>query len=240
MTPVLEFEKAIRAFGVYAAMDYFATPEEHKDGIWEAVNESAIPASTEQGEGKDDADSISLKELLAQFHRVGFDTSNWDGDEGAEKAIVDGVCSQFEQDKEKLFDTITDQHLEICKLKNTTTPSVSKSVEAKESGIRSALERLVHLHLCEQEGLSSGQPTPAMWLEAVDNASNALSASSPLPSQGVEEAAKEIKRLKEWCRVLYTDGAKSKLIIKGVTEFDYRERLEIESGWEQFKKQNNL
>jgi hypothetical protein len=38
-----------------------------------------------------------------------------------------------------------------------------------------ALERLVHLHMCEQEGIVSGQPTRNEWLEAVDNASEVLS-----------------------------------------------------------------
>jgi hypothetical protein len=38
----------------------------------------------------------------------------------------------------------------------------------------SALQNLVHLHMCEQEGLSSGQPSPTDWMEAVDNASNAI------------------------------------------------------------------
>lgn len=37
-----------------------------------------------------------------------------------------------------------------------------------------ALKDLVHLHLCEQEGLSSGAPTPKQWLESVDKAVEAL------------------------------------------------------------------
>ena len=36
------------------------------------------------------------------------------------------------------------------------------------------LKQLVHLHLCEQEGISSGQPTPTQWFKAVDEASNIL------------------------------------------------------------------
>jgi hypothetical protein len=30
-----------------------------------------------------------------------------------------------------------------------------------------AAKRLLHLHACEQEGLSAGQPTPEQWAEAV-------------------------------------------------------------------------
>ena len=37
-----------------------------------------------------------------------------------------------------------------------------------------ALEELVHLHMCEQEGIVSGQPTPKQWLKAVDKASEAI------------------------------------------------------------------
>lgn len=46
--------------------------------------------------------------------------------------------------------------------------------QGRESGVREALEGLVHLHLCEQEGLLSGKPTPEMWFEAVNKASEAL------------------------------------------------------------------
>lgn len=38
-----------------------------------------------------------------------------------------------------------------------------------------ALEDLVHLHMCEQEGLSSGQPSSSDWLKAVDQAIEAIS-----------------------------------------------------------------
>jgi hypothetical protein len=50
--------------------------------------------------------------------------------------------------------------------------------------IKQALERLVHLHLCEQEGLSSGQPTPEMWMEAVNQASEALQSAQSLQRPG--------------------------------------------------------
>jgi hypothetical protein len=44
------------------------------------------------------------------------------------------------------------------------------------SPVREAAENILHLHLCEQEGLQSGQPTPQMWMEAVDKLSEALAA----------------------------------------------------------------
>ena len=37
-----------------------------------------------------------------------------------------------------------------------------------------ALEHLVFLHGCEQEGLESGMPTPEQWEQAVDAAHRAL------------------------------------------------------------------
>lgn len=37
-----------------------------------------------------------------------------------------------------------------------------------------ALKDLTHLHQCEQEGLTSGQPTAQEWLKAVDNAENVI------------------------------------------------------------------
>jgi len=40
--------------------------------------------------------------------------------------------------------------------------------------LREALEHLVHLHGCEQEGLLSGQPTPEQWYEAVELAEAAI------------------------------------------------------------------
>ena len=40
--------------------------------------------------------------------------------------------------------------------------------------LREALEKLVHLHNCEQEGIESGKPTPGQWIEAVKNAEDAL------------------------------------------------------------------
>lgn len=45
----------------------------------------------------DDSDNISIDELLSEFKRQGFDTSNWDGEEGAEKAIVDGVVKHISE-----------------------------------------------------------------------------------------------------------------------------------------------
>lgn len=44
-------------------------------------------------------DMISIDALLSEFKRQGFDTSNWDGDEGAAKAIVDGVKNHITEQR---------------------------------------------------------------------------------------------------------------------------------------------
>lgn len=52
-----------------------------------------------------ESDHASIEELLVQFNRVGIETFNWDGDEGAEAAIVDGVTNhiiQLQAEKEEL------------------------------------------------------------------------------------------------------------------------------------------
>jgi len=40
--------------------------------------------------------------------------------------------------------------------------------------LRQPAAELLHLHLCEQEGVVSGQPTPKQWLKAVDELAKAL------------------------------------------------------------------
>lgn len=39
---------------------------------------------------------------------------------------------------------------------------------------REALEKLIDLHMCEQEGIGSGMPTPKQWIDTVDEACEAL------------------------------------------------------------------
>ena len=51
---------------------------------------------------KIEADFISIDSLLSEFKRQGFNVSNWDGDEGAEKAIVDGVSVELAAAKERI------------------------------------------------------------------------------------------------------------------------------------------
>lgn len=46
--------------------------------------------------------------------------------------------------------------------------------EGVNKELHEALTELIHLHTCEQEGLSSGQPTPQQWFEAVDKGIKAL------------------------------------------------------------------
>jgi hypothetical protein len=57
----------------------------------------------------------------------------------------------------------------VALCENQTTEKDKRIKELEE-----ALSELVHLHNCEQEGLLSGQPTPEMWFEAVEKASEVL------------------------------------------------------------------
>lgn len=52
--------------------------------------------------------------------------------------------------------------------------SENQRLTAEVERLKEAAKELVHLHVCEQEGLSSGRPTPAQWLQAVDNLSNLI------------------------------------------------------------------
>jgi hypothetical protein len=51
---------------------------------------------------------------------------------------------------------------------------IIESQQARIIELEAALERLVFLHQCEQEGISSGMPTPKQWIDAVEVAEQAL------------------------------------------------------------------
>lgn len=57
-------------------------------------------------------------------------------------------------------------------------PSVAarmvKSLLQHYDELNGAAQELVHLHACEQEGLSSGKPTPQQWFDAVNKLSNKI------------------------------------------------------------------
>lgn len=50
----------------------------------------------------------------------------------------------------------------------------NRNLIAAAPDLLAALNRLVHLHLCEQEGISSGMPTVEDWYEAVETAEAAI------------------------------------------------------------------
>lgn len=50
-----------------------------------------------------------------------------------------------------------------------------------------AAKQILHLHMCEQEGLSSGQPTRTQWLEAVDNLSDAITAEEDMVQRSLSD-----------------------------------------------------
>jgi hypothetical protein len=105
-----------------------------KGDRWDDIYDSFI-AGAKWAKGSDDceANHLDINELLKEFNRRGFDTSNWDGDEGAEKAIVDGVCNSFDERTDKLFDTITEQHMEINRLKGSDGLRANQVINNKEN-----------------------------------------------------------------------------------------------------------
>lgn len=75
-----------------------------------------------------------------------------------------------------------ESNLVVCD-SHTENQEVPESLEERQRNailiasapeLLTALQNLVHLHMCEQEGLSSGQPSPIDWLKAVDQASEAI------------------------------------------------------------------
>lgn len=93
------------------------------------------PSHTEQElRQKCESDHLSINELLAEFKRQGFDTSNWDGEEGAEKAIVDGVRSHVVQ-----LDELYDKALDIS-VGDLMEARIKRNQEVQE--LRQEIERL--------------------------------------------------------------------------------------------------
>lgn len=49
-----------------------------------------------------------------------------------------------------------------------------QKLKSEKKILADALELLVHLHACEQEGIGSGQPTSDTWYKAVNEANKAI------------------------------------------------------------------
>jgi hypothetical protein len=60
-----------------------------------------------------------------------------------------------------------------CGVDSEISEAIADLIEQSPS-LYHALAKLVHLHGCEQEGLSSGKPTPQQWMDAINEASAAL------------------------------------------------------------------
>jgi hypothetical protein len=69
---------------------------------------------------------------------------------------------------------IREQHKLASDLMNYARSEIEKSNLLFE-----ASSEILHLHLCEQEGLSSGMPTREQWIEAVNKLSEAINKYKP-------------------------------------------------------------
>lgn len=83
-----------------------------------------------ESEGKKQVDCaanhLNIDTLLSEFKRQGFDTSNWDGEEGAEKAIVDGVVNHISELTPSAGDIKPLSELEQIALNTTLKMSAKK------------------------------------------------------------------------------------------------------------------
>jgi hypothetical protein len=86
----------------------------------------------------------------------------------AEDEISGGVCGQINEHTEDMG------FPKDCPLSKTKSIANEFYFRMRVKEALSALEQLVHLHGCEQEGLESGMPTPEQWEQAVDAAHRAL------------------------------------------------------------------
>ena len=50
----------------------------------------------------------------------------------------------------------------------------AKLIVSTHQKLVDALEKLIHFHACEMEGIESGMPTPSQWMEAVEQAQETL------------------------------------------------------------------
>jgi len=79
------------------------------------------------------------------------------------------------------IEVITEHEVKVCDIIADNDEDLITELEWDNARLISAapdllasLQHLVHLHMCEQEGISSGQPTATQWFEAVDQASAAV------------------------------------------------------------------
>ena len=104
--------------------------------------------------------------------------------------LIQKVTGQkWERDKEidELKEQLAAKDEEIVKIKATLTERNEQLMhinviedkqlrEAKQriKELEEAGKEIIHLHMCEQEGICSGQPTIIQWVEAVDKLSKLL------------------------------------------------------------------
>ncbi len=74
----------------------------HKDGLIKTVEihkamEAARKDEADRLRENCSANHVNIDDLLTAFNNAGFDTSNWDGEEGAEQALVDGVKNEIDR-----------------------------------------------------------------------------------------------------------------------------------------------
>jgi hypothetical protein len=83
---------------------------------------------------------LDIDSLLSEFKRQGFNVDNWDGEQGAEKAIVDGVSvvvSELKKERDAYYDELHAKRIEVERLKSVIqgyAPNITDPNACKQCG----------------------------------------------------------------------------------------------------------
>jgi hypothetical protein len=124
-------------------------------------------------EGKKDKEIIELKQSILSGLKI-------EVEKDKQIALLTSLMKSGEQ--RGVEKGLEESRQEIARLKGLIETAYiegwrDESTSSRCDKLREAASELLHLHLCEQEGLSSGQPTREQWFTAVDKLSAALTSS---------------------------------------------------------------
>jgi len=76
---------------------------------------------------------LNIDSLLSEFKSQGFNVDNWDGEQGAEKAIVDGVSvvvSELKKERDAYYDELHAKRIEVEELRDAVVKFQAELFEA--------------------------------------------------------------------------------------------------------------
>lgn len=191
-----------------------------------AAMESFSASQNSELKAKCESDHLSIDELLSEFSRCGFNTENWDGDEGAEKAIVKGVCTSLEERTEKIFDMMTDDHIKFT-TENSKLKKENEGLKIENETFKDAMVERNYAYNRLYEDFKTLCQTNEVFREENKRYKDAYDDSQST----IEEKDSEIERLKGLIEKLFRDDRFSPELFN---EDWIQEQLE------KFKTENNL